>query len=212
MAKEKFLIIAEKMIPDCFGVFSETANCAAIDAGTADPSDPYSWIEASFEIKLVRYREATHICSLTPSAYYVWLQNQFVGEPNAAWDRDGDPEGLEFENGGECHGYGTYRDEYDPRFICETFTIDTMKDLPDPMRKPTVRNTLSHRTDKEQSALDRYHRAIWKAAEEAAREMMCNSLWCDILNVYTYRQWERDKLEATRRRSLDESKRAWMSL
>lgn len=179
MAKEKFLIVAVKMPDDCFGRFSETANRAAISAGTANENDAYSWIEGSFEIQLRRHREATHLCSFTPSAYYIWLENQFAGQPNAAWEDDGDPDGLECESGGEYHGYGEYRDEYDPRFVCETFTIDTMKDLETPMRKADT---------------EAYHNAIWQAAEEAAREMLCNGAGgqADILDVYAYRKWEKE--------------------
>lgn len=196
MAKERFLIVAVPMPDDCFGRFSETENRAAIDAGTMDPDDPYAWVEASFELVLVRHRKATHLCSFTPSAYYVWLQNAFVGEPNAAWEHDGDPEGLEYESGGEGHGYGTYRDDYDPRFVCETFTIDTVRDLG--MRKPR---------DRQEEAMEVYHRALWKYAEEAAHEIRCNGLYAPILNVWTYRQWERDRREAVRRASCEWSKR-----
>lgn len=187
MAKEKFLIVAEKMSDDCFARFSETANRAAISAGTADETDAYSWVEASFEIQLRRHREATHLCSFTPSAYYIWLENQFAGHPNAAWEDDGDPDGLERASGGDDHGYGTYHDEYDPRFVCETFTIDTMKDLETPMRKPSDNSPADY--------VDAYHKAIWEAAEEAAREMMCNGAGgqADILETYTYRQWEKER-------------------
>ena len=196
MAKERFLIVAVPMPDDCFGRFSETENRAAIDAGTMDPDDPYAWVEASFELVLVRHREATHLCSFTPSAYYVWIQNAFVGEPNAAWEYDGDPDGLERESGGEGHGYCTYRDEYDPRFVCETFTIDTVRDLG--MRKPR---------DSQEETAEVYHRALWKYAEEAAHEIACNGLDAPILSVWTYRQWERERREAVRRASCEQSKR-----
>lgn len=193
MAKEKFLIVAARMPDDCFGRFSETENRADLDAGTADPEDAYSWIEASYNIHLVRYREATHICSFTPSAYYVWLQNAFVGIPNAAWNYDGDPDGLEGESGGERHGYGTYFDEYDPAFICDSFTIDTVKHL-DGLRAPRVRHDLGRRTDRELAALDSYHRAIWTFAEETAWEIGRNGgYWCDGLEVFAFRQRERMK-------------------
>lgn len=196
MAKERFLIIASRASDDCYSRFSESDNRAAIEAGTVDTSDPYSWIEASFEIRLVRWREATHLCSITPSAYYVWLQNVFVGQPNEAWQADGDPEGLECENGGEGHGYGTYRDDYDSRFICETFTIDTMRDLESPMRKPG--NTRS-------DAGERYHAAIWKAAEEAAQEMGV-AYAAPILETYTFRQWEREQRDRIRAQACERSR------
>jgi hypothetical protein len=186
MAKEKFLIIAVRQEDDCFGRFSESANRDALDAGTSDTSDPYSWIEASYNLVLVRDKEATHLCSFTPNAWQVFIQNAFVGKPNEAWEDDGDPEGLEQENGGERGSYGTYRDEYDSAFVCDTFTIDTMKDLDKPLRKP--RDTrLSDRGDKHEA----YHDAIWKAAEEAAHEISHNGLWCDALDVMAYRQRER---------------------
>lgn len=209
MAKEKFLIIASRLPDDCFGLFSETENRAHIDAGTVDQNDPYAWIEASFEILLVRHREATHICSFTPSARYAWLGNAFCGEPNAAWEADGDPEGLENESGGDAYGYTTYRDEYDPRFICETFTVDTMKDLDTPMRYPrrSMATSLTRRDESDLARIETYTEAVWSYAEEAAREMMNNGAgWADICNVYTFRQWEREKLEATRARSLAHSK------
>jgi hypothetical protein len=189
MAKEKFLIVATPMIDDCFGRFSETDNRAAISDGTMDERDAYAWIEKSFEIHLVRYREATHICSFTPSAHQVWLQNYFVGEPNAKWDEDGDPEGLEYESGGETHGYGTYYDDYDPRFVCETFVIDTMRDLDEPMRAP------SKRSDK----ADAYLQAIWEKAEEVARESVASSaVDAPILSVIPYRRWEKEQAEKRR--------------
>ena len=184
MTKEKFLIIAEPIHEDCFGRFSETENCATIDAGAMNENDAYSWIEASFEIRLVRYREATHICSFTPSARYTWLQNAFIGIPNSKWNYDGDPEGLERENGGEIGGYGTYSDEYDPRFICDTFTVDTVKVLG--IRKPPA---------KRGDALDEYHEEIWRVAEEAAFEIIANGgVDAPILDVWTYRQWRRECL------------------
>ncbi len=220
MAKEKFLIIATPMPDDCSGRFSETKNRADISAGAADPDDAYSWIEASFEIQLVRYREATHICSFTPSARYEWLANFFVGEPNEKWIDDGDPEGLEHESGGEFGGYGTYRDEYDPRFVVDTFTIDTMRDLPEPMRKPRGsammrsrdRMTPAQRAadERREAAHEAYLDAIWKAASEAAQEMSCNTDWstAPILDVFTYRQWERECAERVRRDACERSKRA----
>lgn len=199
MAKEKFFIYASKSIDDCFGRFSESDNKAAISAGTMDQSDPYAWIEASFEMQLRRDREATHICSFTPNAYYIWLKNVFVGEPNEAWNDDGDPDGLECESGGEYHGYGTYRDKYDPRFIAYTFTIDTMKDLDSPMRKPR---------DSRSEAGERYHAAIWKAAEEAAQELDCNGYLdgAPICGVYEFRKWEKEKIDKVRKESLDMSR------
>ncbi len=205
MAKEKFLIIATQIPDECFGRFSEPKNRAALSAGTADPADPYSWIEASFEIQLVRWREATHICSFTPSARYEWLANFFVGEPNVAWEADGDPDGLEQENGGEWGGYGTYSDEYDPRFIVDTFTLDTMRDLPEPMRKPR---------DNRSDAGERYHDAIWKAAIEAAHEMSCNTSWggAPILGVTEYRKWERECVERVRQAACERSKYAIFNL
>lgn len=189
MAKEKFLIVAVRMPDDCFGRFSETVNRANLDAGCADPGDPYSWIEASFEIQLRRYREATHICSFTPSAYYVWLANAFVGKPNAAWEYDGDPDGLEMESGGEWHGYGEYHDEYDSALVCDTFTIDTVRDLG--LKKPAVPHSLMRRSDAATDKLDAYHRTIWHAAEEAAFEIGRNGYWADGLDVYRFRQAER---------------------
>lgn len=190
MAKEKFLIIATRMPDDCFSRFSESENRANLDAGTADETDAYSWIEASYEIQLVRHREATHICSFTPSAYYVWLQNAFVGIPNAEWDHDGDPDGLELESGGEYNGYGTYEDDYSPAFICDSFTIDTVKDLG--LRKPRKDGRGFNNSD----AAEAYHSAIWKLAEEAALDIKCNGLWCDALDVYAFRQRERAKRAA----------------
>ena len=199
MAKEKFLIVAVQSHEDCYSRFSESENRAAIDAGEMDQDDPYAWIESVFEIRLVRWREATHICSFTPSAYYVWIQNFFVGQPNETWERNGDPDGLEMESGGEDHGYGTYRDDYDSRFVCASFTIDTMKHL-DGLRKPR---------DMASDAGEAYHDAIWKLAEETAHEMNCNGVSDEapILNVWTYRQWEKDCLDATRARSCEDSKR-----
>jgi hypothetical protein len=198
MAKEKFLIIAVPVPVDCFGRFSETANRAEIDAGTVDTSDSYSWIEKTFEYQLIRWREATHICSFTPSARYYFLQNYFVGIPNWAWEADGDEDGLESENGGEVGGYGTYRDDYDSRFIVETFTIDTMKHL-DGLRKPR-----DMRSDKGEA----YTEKVWTLAEETAREMQCNGLpEAPICNVWTYRQWERECSQRTRQRACDQSKR-----
>lgn len=197
MAKEKFLIIARQMPVDCFARFSETANREAIDAGTANPDDAYSWIEASFEIRLVRWREATHLCSFTPSAWSIWLANFFVGAPNAKWEEDGDPDGLEMESGGEHGDYITYRDEYDPRFIVDTFTIDTMK-------VGIGRKPANNRSD----AGERYHDAIWSAAEDAAHEIMCNSYDAPIFDVFTFRQWERERLDAIRQRSLEASRRS----
>lgn len=187
MAKEKFLIVAVPQMHDCFGRFSETANRASIDAGTMDQDDPYAWIEQSFEIVLIRHREATHICSFTPSAWQVFLGNEFVGQPNAAWNEDGDPDGLEGENGGSHGDYGTYRDTYDERFICDTFTIDTLADMDEPMRAPGKRGT---------DYAERYHDAIWRHAEDVAREMNCNGVnsQAPILDVYTFRQWERERL------------------
>lgn len=193
MAKEKFLIVAVRTPDDCFGRFSETKNRADLAAGTADPNDPYSWIEGSYEIQLRRYREATHICSFTPSAYYVWLQNVFVGNPNTAWEHDGDPRGLEYESGGADgqHGYGTYYDEYPPEFVCDTITVDTVKHLG--IRKPrSSSKPLSLRSDAEVEAMDKYHRAIWQAAEEASQEIGRNGgYWCNGLDVYAFRQRER---------------------
>lgn len=203
MAKEKFLIVAVPMIPDCFGIFSETTNCEAIDSGKPLES-AYGWIEASFEIVLIRYREATHICSFEPSAYYVWLQNAFVGIPNAAWGDNGDPAGLENESGGEEHGYRLYRDEYDSRLICHSLTIDTVKDLG--IRKPAVCSSLSRRTDREHEAVEAYHKAIWGQAEETAWEIGRNGgFWCDGLDVFTYRQMQRDRRNAARAKSLSQS-------
>jgi hypothetical protein len=182
VAKEKFLIIAIETPKDCFSRFSETANIEAIKNGTANSSDPYSWIVKSFEIVLIRWREATHLCSFTPSAYYVFLQNAFAGTPNGAWARDEDPSGLEYESGGEPHGYADYRDDYDPRFVCDSFVIDTVKQLN--LRKPSVRHTLSRRTDQENEALGKYRKAIWSAAEETASEIGRNGgFWCDALNL-----------------------------
>lgn len=201
MAKEKFIILAVKMEDDCFGRFSESANKEAIGNGTADESDAYSWIEGSFEIQLRRHREATHLCSFTPSAYYVWLENQFVGKPNPEWDMNGDPDGLERESGGEYHGYGTYRDDYDKRFICETFTIDTMHDLDEPLRAPGKRGG---------DYADAYHAAIWKAAEDAAQDLLNNGAGgqAPILSTYAFRQWEKDCRDKVRAQSLEMSKRS----
>lgn len=188
MAKEKFLIVAIREPDDCFGRFSETTNLANLDAGVADPDDAYGWIEATYSIQLRRHREATHICSFTPSAFYIWLQNQFVGEPNSKWEYDGDPEGLELENGGERHGYGTYRDEYPDEMICETFTIDTVKHLG--LRKPRA----DRRGFNNSEAAEAYHRAIWEAAEEAAHEIGRNGgWWCEGLDVFAFRKYERAK-------------------
>ena len=207
MAKEKFLIIAVQMHEDCFPRFSESENRAAIDAGEMDQDDPYAWIESAFEIRLVRWREATHICSMTPSANYTWIQNQFVGQPNEAWEYSGDPGGLEYENGGERGGYGTYRDDYDPRFVCATFTIDTVKDLG--LHKPRESRSLSRRSESESGEIEAYRDAIWKLAEEIALEMNCNGVAGDapILDVWTYRQWAKECLEAARARSCEDSKR-----
>lgn len=190
MAKEKFLIVAVRQMDDCFGRFSESENRANLSAGTSDTSDPYAWIEATYNLVLVRDKEATHLCSFTPSAWQYFLQNAFVGVPNEAWEYDGDPEGLEQENGGEVGSYGTYRDEYADAYVCDTFTIDTVKDLG--IRKPYSRDTLSRRNESKAAAkFEAYHAAIWKAAEEAAHEIACNGLWCDALNVTAFRQRER---------------------
>lgn len=200
MAKERFLIIASPAIDDCFSRFSESENREAIAAGTADPDDAYSWIEKTFEIRLVRWREATHICSFTPSARYEFLANYFVGQSNEKWLDDGDPDGLETENGGESGGYGTYRDDYDPRFIVDEFTIDTMKHL-DGLRKPR---------DNRSEAGERYLDAIWNLAIETAHEMSCNTDWgtAPILSTFAYRQWERECVERIRREACERSKRA----
>lgn len=201
MAKEKFLIVAIREIDDCYSAFSETANRAALDAGTADHDNPYSWIEASYSIQLRRWREATHICSFTPSAYYVWLQNVFVGTPNAAWEADADPLGLERESGGEYGDYGTYYDEYPADIVCDTFTVDSVKQLG--IRKPAECATLSRRSDKTMEAMDRYSRAIWKAAEEGASEIGANGgFWADRLDVFKFRQFERNQRIADRTRNL----------
>lgn len=191
MAKEKFLIVASPIPDDCFSRFSETENRQAISDGTADPDDAYSWIEGSFSIQLVRDKEATHLCSFTPSAYFIWLQNAFAGQMNEKWLDDGDPEGLEHEAGGEYHGYDTYRDTYDPRFICETFIIDTMKDLDEPLRKPR---------DSRSEAGEAYHSAIWKAAEEVASELGSNGAFdaAPILNALEFRRWEKEQAEKSR--------------
>jgi hypothetical protein len=197
MAKEKFLILARQLPDECFPRFSEEANRAAISAGTMSQDDPYAWIEASFELVLTRDKEATHCCSFTPDAWGVPLQNYFVGNPNAAWLDDGDPEGL--EHAGLDPSYYTYRDTYDPRFICDVEILDTMK-FDKPLRKPAVRNvTLSRRSEKEAQALAEYGEALWNVAEEMAREGMCNGIAeAPILNVYTYRQWEREQVLKTR--------------
>lgn len=197
MAKEKFLIVAIPDSDDCYARFSETANREAISAGTMDHDDPYAWIEKSFEIVLIRDREATHLCSFTPSAYYVWLQNGFAGEPNAAWRDDGDPEGLERESCGDGHGYTTYRDTWDKRFIVDTFTLDTMKTLD--LRKPR---------DMRSAAGEAYHDAIWKAAEEIANEINRNGGFdAPIFSAHTYREWERECRDKVRARALADSKR-----
>jgi hypothetical protein len=209
MAKEKFLIIATPMADDCFSRFSETANREAIDEGYANPEDAYSWIEKSFEIQLIRWREATHICSFTPSAYFVWLQNYFVGAPNESWERGGDPDGLENESGGEFHGYAEYRDDYDARFVCAEFTIDTMRDLPEPMRKPRKKRH-AMTTGDHGDAAERYHAAIWERAEESAHEMAHNGgiTGAPILDVWMFRQWEREQAEKTRKRACEWSNAA----
>ena len=189
MAKERFLIVAVQMHDDSFGRFSESANRDAIDAGTADPNDAYSWIEASFEIQLRRWREATHICSFTPSARYEWIQNYFVGEPNALWNYDGDPDGLEMESGGEWGGYGDYQDDYDPRFVCADFTIDTVKDLG--LRKPPADSRGFNNSD----ASGRYLDAIWDHAQELAHDMNCDGVAgrAPILDALVLRQWQREQ-------------------
>ena len=198
MAKEKFLIVAVPMMDDCFARFSETANREAISNGTADHDEAYSWIEKSFEIVLVRDREATHICSFTPSQYYVWLQNAFAGQPNAAWEDNADPEGLERESGGEWHGYKTYHDAYDSRFIVDSFTLDTMKILG--LRKPR---------DMRSAAGDAYVDSIWKAAEQIAMDIGNNGGFdAPILGAYAYRIWENEQRETTRRQAIEKSHRA----
>lgn len=199
MAREKFLIVAIPAMDDCFTRFKETENREAIEAGTMGQSDPYAWIEQTFEVVLVRYREATHLCSLTPSARQEFLQNVFVGDPNEAWQEDGDPEGLEYENGGELSSYGTYRDEYDPRFICGSFEVDTMKELATPMRAPTNRHT---------EYAEKYLDAIWAQAKEVAGEAGANGGYdAPIFGVYTYRQWEREVRDQVRARACEASKR-----
>lgn len=195
MAKEKFLIIARQIPDDCFGRFSESENKARIDSG-APSDDPYAWIEASFQLQLVRHREATHLCSFTPSAHYVWLENAFVGVPNEVWDADGDPDGLERDSGGEWHGYDTYRDTYDRRFVCDTFTVDTIRDMG--MRKPRKSDA---------DAMETYHSALWEVAEQVTHEIAANGLDAPILNIWTFRQWERERRDKVRARSLADSKR-----
>jgi hypothetical protein len=199
MAKEKFLIVARELPADCFARFRETANCARIDAGE-ESADPYSWIEASFEILLIRYREATHLGSLTPNAYAIWLCNEFVGIPNESWDNNPDPYGLERESGRDDTGeYIEYRDDYDERFVCESFTLDTMRDLPEPMRKPREPSSVK---------VDRYHDAIWTAAEEATGDLLSNgaSGAAPILGVYAYRQWRRELALKARERAAELSR------
>lgn len=213
MAKEKFLIIAVPMTDDCFSRFSETENRQRIESGEPSPSDAYAWIEKTFEIRLIRHREATHICSLTPSSRYEFLANYFVGEPNEAWIYDGDPDGLESENGGEHGGYGAYRDDYDSRFIVDSFMVDTMRDLPEPMRKPRGSAMMKSRRrmtarernaeDRQEAAHDAYHDAVWEAALNVAHELGRNTDWgtAPILNVFTYRQWECGRLNKVRSQS-----------
>jgi hypothetical protein len=192
MAIEKFHIVAVQMPKDCFSRFSETANLEAKESGAANQSDAYGWIEAAFEIVLIREREATYICSFEPTQYYIWLQNAFVGTPNGAWEYDGDPDGLEMESGGDCHGYMGYRDDWPKAFICSTIKIDTVKDLG--LRKPRIRNTLSRRTEKEVDALESYNKQIWASAEESAHEIGRNGgFWCDGLNAETWRKAQRPK-------------------
>lgn len=192
MAKERFLIVAIPMIPECFNRFSETDNRERIDSGETS-SDPYSWIEATFELRLIRECEATHICSLTPSAWSIWLENVFVGVPNAAWERDPDPDCLEHESGGDRGDYVTFHDSYDKRFIAGSFTVDSVKDIG--MRKPSKHNA---------DALDAYRDAIWSHAEEIAPGYTIGAPVCD---VFTYRQWERELVQNQRELSLQASKR-----
>lgn len=189
MAKERFLIVATRMYDDCFSRFSESANREAINAGVADPHDAYSWVEASFEIQLRRWREATYICSFTPCARFEWLQDYFVGVPNAAWADNPDPENLEAECGGNLTDYGTYYDKYDPRFICADFTIYPASELG--LRKPRGNNS---------DAGMRYHNAIWERALETAQEMIANGAAgaAPILDVLSFRRWERDERDRVR--------------
>lgn len=209
MAKERFLIIASPMHDDCFERFSETANRARIDAG--EPSDdPYAWIEASFEIRLIREGEKTHCADLAPSSRCEWLANAFVGvRPlGAYYEGSGvfsqrptfnDPDDLELENGDEEGGYCSYVESPDPRFIAGEITVDSMRDLEEPLRRPRRADT---------PAGEAYTEAVWEAAKRfAIREY--GSCWgAPILDVRTYRQWERECRDRVRAQSLEWSKRA----
>lgn len=185
MAQERFLIVAIREPDDCFARFSESANRARIAAGRTDDSDPYAWIEATYSLQLRRWREATHLCSFTPSAYFIWLENVFVGDPNAAWEADPDPLGLEYESGGDRCGYGIYHDDYPRDFVCDSIVIDTVRDLG--IRKPNVSDSPLLRSDAESERLETYNRAIWRHAEEIAIDLRGNGLWCPALNVAAFR-------------------------
>lgn len=160
--KETFHLISIPAIPDCYGRFSETANREAITNGTADPSDPYSWITKSFEIGIVRHREATHICSFTPNSAFIWLQNYFAGQPNDAWLYDGDPEGLEWESGGSANTveYIGYHDDWPEAQICESFTFNPFEEI----------------DGYKEMDRDERQQALWDFAEETIRESLCNGL------------------------------------
>lgn len=201
MAREPFILYAVHLAPGAFARFNEAANIAAIEAGEVDHSDPYAWVEAVFEVRLIREGERTHCCALAPSSYYVNMRHVFVGSPNAAWAKDGDPDRLEPSTGSDDHGYMGFLSAPDPRRIVARFAIDTTKELG--VCKPRIGSKKE----------DAYYAALWQAAEDYARDLDCNGRLesAPIFDVYVYRQWEREKLERRRRQSCEDSKRARFS-
>lgn len=106
-------------------------------------------IRAAFGLYLIKEGEGTHLCELTPSSAALWVQNAFILEDEADdWE---DPEGLEYENGGERFTYFRYVDveKHDARFLAGVIEIDS-DDL-DP--RPEYGETLDS--------------AAWDAAQEA---------------------------------------------
>ncbi len=81
-------------------------------------------IRAAFGLYLIKEGEGTHLCELTPSSAALWVQNAFILEDESAeWE---DPEGLEYENGGDRFSYMRFVDveKHDPRFIAGPIEID----------------------------------------------------------------------------------------
>jgi hypothetical protein len=141
-------------------------------------------IEGAFGYYLIRHGERTHICSFTPNSWCYFIRNDFVydSDNEAAHEWAGD----RMYEGGESDYFGFMDPEsMDPRFIAETFTVEVPDDL-----TPEGRETAE------------YHEAIWEQAQEAAHEFDCNGLWADINNLWTYRQYQRER--ALKRQGMNE--------